>query len=147
MDTNVLLAAHWGSERSPNRELLQGWEHHQFTLLFSTDVLNEYIAKLLEKQVPRTAIIQLVAALYKLGHNVEIRFFHFPKYPSDPDDIPFLLCAANGNATHLITYDSDLLALDGAYPFRILRPLDFLGILRKADSAPPDHGPTSRDSQ
>jgi len=50
LDTNVLLAAQWGGERSPNRELLERWEQNQFTLLYSTDILHEYIAKLIESK-------------------------------------------------------------------------------------------------
>ena len=43
---------------------------------------------------------------------VEIRFFHFRHYPVDADDTIFLLCAINGAASHLVSYDRHLLEID-----------------------------------
>ncbi len=131
---HVVLAAQWGGEHNPNHELLERWEQNQFTLLYSTDILHEYIAKLIEKQAPRSAIVQLITALLKLGIAVEIQPFHFPKYPHDPDDISFLLCAGNGAATHLISYDQDLITLNLTYSFSICQPLEFLKELRQVCS-------------
>ncbi len=55
--------------------------------------------------------------------------FHLRRYPTDADDIAFVLCALNGKATHLVTYDSDLHALPRDYPFTICEPLQFLAVL------------------
>ena len=67
-----------------------------------------------------------------LGDAVEIRFFHLRCYPRDADDIAFLLCAWNGVASHLVSYDEDLLELSEDYRshFCICRPLAFLSALR-----------------
>ncbi|OQY54043.1 MAG: hypothetical protein B6245_21915 [Desulfobacteraceae bacterium 4572_88] len=59
-----------------------------------------------------------------------IESFHFPRYPDDPDDIPFLLCAGNGEATHIITYDKHFEDLNNYYDFKICKPLAFLFELR-----------------
>ena len=49
LDTNVVVAAHRSeSPMSPNRDLLRRWRAHEFALLFSDDVLLEYIEKLTE---------------------------------------------------------------------------------------------------
>jgi predicted nucleic acid-binding protein len=59
-------------------------------------------------------------------------FFHFRHYPIDENDIAFLLCAMNGHATHLISYDSHLLDLDIHYPEIIFSSaIPFLNTLRQ----------------
>ncbi|CAN2039331.1 PIN domain-containing protein [Candidatus Magnetomoraceae bacterium gMMP-15] len=58
-------------------------------------------------------------------------FFDLPLYPSDPDDIAFLLCAENGNATHIVSYDPHLKEIDRFYTFRVCGTLKFLFELRK----------------
>jgi uncharacterized protein len=54
-----------------------------------------------------------------------------PAYPSDPDDIAFLLCAINGNATHIVSYDSHIAEIEHFYAFKVCDPLTFLFELRK----------------
>jgi predicted nucleic acid-binding protein len=89
------------------------------------------------------AFLALIAAL---GEEVDIQFFHLPRYPADADDIAYLLCAWNGPASHLVSYDRDLLDLAAAYEshFRICPPLDFLTDMRSAvvpNSTKPSRGP------
>ena len=58
--------------------------------------------------------------------------FHFRHYPVDGDDVMFLLCAMNGTASHLVSYDRHLLALRTFYEDELLicEPLEFLRALR-----------------
>jgi len=143
LDSNVLVAARRSAHpRSPNRELLDRWQANEFTLLFSRDTLHEYVEKLLALSVGRADVVDFIALISALGEAVEIEFFHLPRYPADADDIAFLLCAWNGLASHLISYDRDLLDLFASYEthFRICPPLEFLAALRIApapDSANP----------
>jgi predicted nucleic acid-binding protein len=130
-DTNVVVAAQSASVTSPNREYFERWKNEEFELLFSDDTLQEYIEKLVERNVPKEIIIQLVVAILELGTSTVIQFFHLAKYPVDPDDIAFILCAENGDATHLISYDPHLLDLNGFYQFKICKTLDFLFELRQ----------------
>ncbi len=130
-DTNVVIAAQNSSSTSPNKEFFTRWQNEEFALLFSKDTLREYIKKLTERQVPRERIKQLIISIKRIGDHTSILFFHLANYPSDPDDIPFILCAENGNASHLISYDRHLLELQGFYSFKICKPLDFLFELRK----------------
>jgi predicted nucleic acid-binding protein len=129
-DTNVIIASQNASATSPNKEFFDRWEQDEFALLYCEDALREYIRKLLEHHVPRALIRKFIVELLELAERVEITFFHFPKYPPDVDDIPFLLCAVNGRATHLISYDSDLQALNGHYTFKVCKTLEFLFELR-----------------
>lgn len=130
-DTNVIISSQFPSPNSPNKELIDRLKNNEFTLLYSDDVLKEYIKKLLYHKVPLEDIKLLYSAVREIGESVEIKTFHFPKYPDDPDDIPFLLCAGNGNATHIISYDSDLKALHEHYDFKICETLEFLFELRQ----------------
>ena len=135
LDSNVLIAAHRSAHsQSPNRELIERWQAREFTFLFSRDTLNEYAEKLLTLGMERAAVVQFIALVSALGESVEIEFFHLPHYPADPDDIAFLLCAWNGLASHLVSYDHHLLDLTAVYEshFRICRPVELLTALRDA---------------
>ena len=103
----------------------------QFDLLYSADTLREYVRKLKERGVPREDIKTFIKQL-RSAELVFIEYYHQPsdKYPSDPDDIPFILCADNGKATHVISYDEHLLELAGKHSFTICKPVAFLKELR-----------------
>lgn len=138
LDSNVLIAAHRSTHsESPNRELIERWQGNEFTFLFSRDTLHEYAEKLLGLGMERADVVHFIALVSTLGEAVEIEFFHLPHYPTDPDDIAFLLCAWNGLASHLVSYDHHLLDLSAAYEshFRICLPVELLTALRAA-SAP-----------
>jgi predicted nucleic acid-binding protein len=132
-DSNVILAAQQSTHaQSPNREIIERWRLGEFDLLYSADTLAEYAEKLLALDVARGDVVEFLAHVISLGQAVEIRFFHLPSYPHDPDDIAFLLCAWNGLASHLVSYDGDLLTLADDYRshFHICRPLEFLAAVR-----------------
>ncbi|MCB0065421.1 MAG: putative toxin-antitoxin system toxin component, PIN family [Caldilineaceae bacterium] len=132
-DTNVLIAAQRStSPTSPNKEFFQRWYHAQFDLLFSDDTLHEYVEKLAELGVTEQTIKKLVQAILVLGVEVEIVHFHLRYYPEDPDDIAFILCAVNGDATHILSHDRHLLQLAHRYPFTICTTIEFLLGLQQA---------------
>lgn len=133
LDSNVLVAAIRSTDpHSPNRELIERWQANEFALLFSRDTLHEYVEKLLELSVNRADAVEFIALISALGEAVEIEFFHLPHYPADADDIAFLLCAWNGIASHLVSYDRDLLELFVTYEadFKICLPVELLAALR-----------------
>ncbi len=66
-----------------------------------------------------------------LGVEVFVEHYHLPAYPVDMDDVAFLLCAVNGEATHLITYDRHLLEVSRYYWFKVCGTVDFLKDLRQ----------------
>ncbi|MCP4204197.1 MAG: PIN domain-containing protein [bacterium] len=135
-DTNILLAAELSAgPSSPNRELFERWKAGAFTILFSQDTLLEYTEKLLEKAIPEAAIKDFLRSLVELGVEVYIAHFHMPVYPVDADDIAFLLCADNGRATHLVSYDRHLTAVSRHYSFKTCDTLSFLEDLRQALSS------------
>ena len=131
LDTNLVLAAHKSiAPQSPNRQIIERWLRGEFTWLISEDIAAEYAEKLLEKGKPVPAVEAFITELFLLAESVDIRFFHFRHYPVDSDDTVFLLCAINGSATHLVSYDHHLLDIGLFYPeFSTCRPKDFLDTL------------------
>lgn len=102
-----------------------------FTLLISDDIAAEYAKKLLESGSETARVEAFLGELFLLAEQVEIRFFHFRHYPVDADDISFLLCAINGGATHLVTYDPHLLDIGLFYDeFQVVHAIGFLDALR-----------------
>ncbi|MDF1754325.1 MAG: PIN domain-containing protein [Verrucomicrobiales bacterium] len=131
IDTNVLIAGKRSqAQRSPNREIQNRWRAAEFLWLYSRDTVGEYAMKLLELGFPRDEIRSFLSRLIIAGEAIEIVVFHEKHYPTDPDDIAFFLCAINGNASHLVTYDSDYNPVRGRFDFRVCEPVEFLRDLR-----------------
>ena len=132
LDTNLVLSAHKSkSPQGPNREIIERWLRGEFTWLISHDIVAEYTEKLLEKGKPLEIVESFISELFLLAETVDIRFYHFRHYPVDSDDTVFLLCAVNGAATHLVSYDQHLHDIGLFYPeFSTCKPLDFLRDLR-----------------
>ena len=120
LDTDVVVAARRAIQPgSPNAEVIGRWEAGEFTLLHPPDVLLEYAEKLMETGASRVLVTRFIA-----------RIFHLRHYPVDADDIAFLLCAFNGDATHFVACDPHVLDLQPHYPLAICEPLHFLAELR-----------------
>lgn len=131
LDTNIIISACFGGKDSPNSEILKRWKCDEFDLLVSQDIVHEYVKKLEFNNVSADYIVILLKNIYSMAVFVDIQFFHFHTYPEDQDDIAFVLCAENGKADYLISYDNHLLILNGFYSFKICRPLNFLFEFRK----------------
>lgn len=131
LDTNVVYASFSPHESSPNREIIKLWRQGKFRFLYSRDTLAEYIEKLRYFGIEKETIIEFVSVLLKEGQHVPILFYHFKNYPQDPDDVAFLLCALNGGATHIVSYDKHLLDINHLYEITICKPIPFLQELRK----------------
>lgn len=141
LDTNVVLAGKQSPHpTSPNVEILDRWQRREFTFLHSLDTLAEYAEKLLQHGIPADEVEAFILSLARHGELVAVVFFHFRHYPVDADDVMFLLCAINGRATHLVSYDDHLLSLRVFYAAEvtICEPLEFLDGCRNA--VPPAAG-------
>jgi len=130
-DTNVIVASELAQKKqSPTREFVERWLDKEFLILYSKDTLLEYIRKLRDKNIPREKIVRLISDLSVLGILIEIKVFHLEQYPSDQEDVQFLLCVFNGEGTHIVTYDRHLLDLQDNYEFKIVELIPFLHELR-----------------
>ncbi len=133
LDTNVVVSAETttGQNTAP-QEILERWRHRVVDLLVSDDILLEYTRVLRERGVSVADVTELIGGFAGAATLVTIDFFHLRYYPEDPDDIAFLLCAINGEATHIVSRDAHLLDIDYRYQdLRICRPGEFLGNLRQ----------------
>ncbi len=127
LDTNVIIAAFLSSNvRGSGQQLLSLWRSQEFCFLYSRDTLLEYAEVLLRKGVPCEKVHTFLRELHRQGEAVSILFFHLPVYPTDSDDIAFLLCALNGQADFLVSYDRHLLDIADDYRLRIVPPPAFL---------------------
>lgn len=135
LDTNVLLPAKLSSHpTSPNGEIMDRWHRREFTFLHSLDTLAEYAEKLLHHGIPAAEVEAIILSVARHGELVAVVFFHFRHYPVDADDVMFLLCAINGTATHLVSYDDHLLSIRPFYEgeVTICEPREFLTVCRSA---------------
>ena len=131
-DTNIILSSELsGNRKSPNRDFIERWLNREFAVLFSEDTKLEYAIKLKEMGIARKKIVEFLTNLTILAEAVVIKNYHLKYYPDDEDDICFLLCAENGNASHIVSYDKHLLELDGKFKFEILKIVPFLQKLRR----------------
>lgn len=132
LDSNVVLAADGAANPlSPNKEIINRWSVGEFIWLVTADIAAEYAEKLLDKGNAPSEVEAFISGLFLLAESVEIRFFHFRHYPVDSDDTMFLLCAINGAASHLVSYDRHLLDVGIFYEeFVTCRPTEFLKALR-----------------
>ena len=140
VDTNVVLAAHLSSHpASPTAEILDRWQRREFVFLYSLDTLAEYAEKLLTHDLPPSDVAAFIRLVARHGELVPVVVFHFRHYPVDPEDVMFLLCAINGRATHLVSYDGHLLALRPYYAgeVTICPPVEFLTECRQAGAGTP----------
>jgi len=136
LDTNVLLAAARSPHKtSPTAGILDRRQRREFTLQVSLDTLSEYAEKLLSHGIPSPDVEAFITSLAVHAELMSMAFFHFCHYPVDPDDVMFLLCATNGQASHLVSYDTHLGALRCFYEkeLKICEPLEFLADCRIAN--------------
>ncbi len=131
-DTNIIIAGFKNPDKeSPNKKYIELWLEDKFDFLYSDDIQNEYVKKLLYLNIPEKLIEQFIISVKRLGCYVPIKIFHLPVYPPEFDDIAFVLCAYNGNATHLISNDKHLLfGLTYKFEFKVCNLLDFINELR-----------------
>jgi len=134
LDTNVLISSQLSkSEDSPTKEIIEKWRDDQFDVLWSDDIFNEYIDKLKYFFIKEDLIVKIISQFVAFGEEVKIKFYHYEVYPKDAKDICFVLCALNGNGSHIITYDTHLLDLLEDYRekfgIKVLRPREFLRLL------------------
>ena len=110
------------------------------TVLVPRDVRREVLLQTSEKRylsqrIHPTDAEGLLALLEETGERLpDFVGPHRPLSRDAKDD--FLLgYAFSAHADYLVTDDEDLLVLDGQFPFRILRPVELLAVLREQNLA------------
>ena len=133
LDTNVIIAALKSrNPQSPTVELLTRWANREFLLLFSDDLLAEYIEKMIARAIPVAVRERMIANIIRHGELIDVLDRQIQRViTADPDDDLVIACATVGKATHLVTYDPHILDVAAQFEsFSILSGLDFLQAIR-----------------
>ena len=117
---------------SPLVELLDRWLAGEFEILYSEDILAEYIEKILARGIALEKGQEFIANVRARGVEVKVSGDDVvPVISADPDDDIVLACAKVGGATHLVTYDPHFEVLGGEVEgIQILDGLHFLYVVR-----------------
>ncbi len=128
IDTNVFISGiFWGG--IPGK-ILDSWINDSFNLAVSPEIINEYERVLTE--ITNGTKPELVAHWLLLiaqnAHIVEIKKqFDLCR---DPDDNKFIDAAISFAADYIITGDNDLLDLENVMNVQIIRPRNFIDLLK-----------------
>ncbi|HET7876938.1 MAG TPA: putative toxin-antitoxin system toxin component, PIN family [Methylomirabilota bacterium] len=135
LDTNVIISAtliRGGNED----QILRAWQRGVFELVLSPPILEELGRALFYEKFRKfrwmteeevSELLQtLAASSVVVSGRVKI------KASRDPDDDKFLAAATEAEARFVVTGDRDLLDLKNYRGARIIRPLPFLKIIRRA---------------
>jgi putative PIN family toxin of toxin-antitoxin system len=125
LDTNVLISAY--AFKGQVAALRPLWQAGHLRLLFSTETWNELV---LAAQYPKLKWSHdsqrelLEGAVVPVSERAIPYAGPLRKACRDPQDEIFLRLALGAQADALVSGDKDLLALEGHYPFPILKPAD-----------------------
>ncbi|MGA7953655.1 MAG: putative toxin-antitoxin system toxin component, PIN family [Gloeobacterales cyanobacterium] len=127
-DTNILLSALFSTTGSPFRCLASA-RIGQVESITCQEILDEFAEKLLVKfrfaeEMTKVAVeeIRSFSRLVQISGT-------FKAVPNDPDDDMVVECAVIGNATHIVTGDKHLLALNNYQSIAIVKAVDFVTLL------------------
>lgn len=129
LDTNIFVAS-FRSSRGASSEIVRLWiEEDAFQLIISDPILAEVLEILVEKNAPEIELQNLVEAL-KEHANITDNTYVVYAITKDPDDNIFLAAALEGRADYIVSLDRHVLSLKHYHRIQIVRPKDFLQVLR-----------------
>lgn len=129
VDTNVVVSAALFADSTPARCARHILRHGR--MIVSEDILEEYIEVLSRPRLRRYIEEDLRDSLLEsIAINSDLIEPGNPaRLCRDPRDDKFLAAAIQGNASCLLTGDSDLLELNGIQGLQILDPATFLAVV------------------
>jgi putative PIN family toxin of toxin-antitoxin system len=133
LDTNVLVAG-LRSQRGASNQLLQLLRAGQWKLVLSNTTLGEY-HEVLHRQAEALGLSHSDADLYLdvLCALAEQRTLSTAWQPAagDPDDEPFVQLAREAQVGYIVTHNVRDLAGARQFGVEVVRPAEFLSIVRK----------------
>jgi len=127
LDTNVIVAAF--AARGLCAEVFEVCITGH-TLVESEYILDEVSRSLLKKvKLPRQFVREIIDYLRSTSEIVEPDTINIPMC-KDKDDLPIVGTATKGNASYIVTGDTDLLALRNYLGIDIINPREFWDRLR-----------------
>jgi len=134
LDTNVIISAtliRGGHED----QILRLWRRGGFDLVLSPQILEELGRALFYEKLQRARwmsraqVVELLQLLAQASVLVPGRLKI--EVSRDAEDDKFIVAAVEARAPFLVTGDRDLLALESYRHVRIVRPTEFLGVIRR----------------
>jgi putative PIN family toxin of toxin-antitoxin system len=132
LDANVFISGILHAQGAPG-QVLDAWRAEQFQLLISPPILEElervlHYPKIATRHGWSPAMVQQF--LFRLTTiAITTPGDLLLSVVDDPSDNRYLECAVEGNATHLVSGDRDLLGLGHFEGIAIVTPQAFLGVL------------------
>ena len=133
VDTNVLISAtFWSGDSNKIIELV---ENGKLTLVLSKEIVQEFSEVLNYEEIQNKIKNKNLEMKYSLHKIISLSKIVDAKekldfVKEDPDDNKLLECAIEGNADYIITNDKHLLKLKEYKGISIIKPEDFLKLIR-----------------
>ncbi len=132
IDTNVLISgAIWGG--TPGK-VLEAWSDGAFETILGVEIVEEYLRtlKYMKRKYPETSsdVHNIVQAFISASQIIDVPPKSNSSISRDSDDDKFILTALAGKAKYIVTGDKDLLVLKKIETIRIVKPMEFLKILK-----------------
>ena len=124
VDMSVFIAGLLTKNKaSSSAQVLSLWKAGKFTLVISPQILDELVAKLIDKGFPEADIKALVRTKWEIGLRIPGSYEVAKLNKIDPDDNKYLAAALESNADYLVTLDKKhLLPLKHYHSTQIIVP-------------------------
>ncbi|MBU6450134.1 MAG: putative toxin-antitoxin system toxin component, PIN family [Cyanobacteria bacterium REEB67] len=128
LDTNVFVAGYLSKTKMgyPS-QILDLWRDGKFSLVMSPQILEEIVAKLLEKGTGEDYLEELVYTIGQIALYIPGAYETCRLNQIDPDDNKFLAAALESHADYLVSYDAkSLLPVKHFHGTQIVLPALFI---------------------
>ncbi|HEX2714905.1 MAG TPA: putative toxin-antitoxin system toxin component, PIN family [Candidatus Acidoferrales bacterium] len=130
LDTNVVISGiFW---KGPPFRVLEAWQEQRFRLVISVPILEEYRRVLAEMAGEHfSPVLHSILGLIEL-HSEMVEPISLAKAVcNDPDDDKFIEAAVAAAADYVVSGDTALLRLKDHRGIRMVKPAEFLRLLRR----------------
>lgn len=128
LDTNIFVAGYLSKTKlGYPSQILDLWHNGEFTLVMSPQILEEIVAKLLEKGIAEDLLVDLVFTIGQIALHIPGAYETCKLNNIDPDDNKFLAAALESGAEFIVSYDAkSLLPMKHYHGTQILIPELFI---------------------
>jgi hypothetical protein len=125
VDTNVFVSSFFGGIP---RKIIDRWKTGRILLCVSKPILDEYLSVLMRLGLENEIEAHELVGLFRRSTGIlfTARTPQLRIVEKDPDDDKFIACAVALHASHIISGDKHLLAVEDYAGIRILTPRQFL---------------------
>lgn len=133
LDTNIFVSGlHW---QGASAKVIDAWSDGKFELVSSEDIIEELTNTLLgfkKKALPLKIILERVTII-TAGATIVHPSIQHNAVKADPDDNKFIDAAVEANADYIVTQDNDLLRIKEFQGVKIVKPEEFLKVVKEEE--------------